>query len=136
FIHSQHLTKSYLFSFRLAIRYVIMNGTTITIAIPIKNDPIPFAIDKNPGTPPIPTDSAVTRCIVMKAPAMEEPKTAATNGYLYCKLTPNIAGSVIPSQAEIPEVPAKPFNFPLVPPASLQMLQHPGRYWTMPVLAT
>src|SRR5699024_2516521 len=91
---------------------VIINGTTITITIPMKKDSqLPAAIDRNPGTPPTPTDVATTCCIVINAPAKEVPITAAIKGYLYLRFTPNKAGSVTPSHAEIPDVPAKPFVF-------------------------
>src|SRR5690625_372130 len=90
--------------------YVIINGTTITTAIPIPKDiQPPGIIDRIPGTPPTPIELAFTPCNVINAPAIDEPIIAAINGYLNRKFTPNIAGSVIPNQADKPEVPANPF---------------------------
>ena len=39
----------------------------------------------------------------IQAEPTAEPQIAPMNGYLSFKLTPNIAGSVIPSNAEIPD---------------------------------
>src|SRR5690625_6415126 len=90
--------------------YVIINGTTITTAIPIPKDiQPPGIIDRIPGTPPTPIELAFTPCNVINAPAIDEPIIAAINGYLNRKFTPNIAGSVIPNQADKSEVPANPF---------------------------
>ncbi len=88
------------------------NGTIITIAIPIPNATHPLGtIENMPGTPPTPIEVASTFCIVINAAAIDEPIIAAINGYLKRKFTPNIAGSVIPSHAEIPDVPDKPRSF-------------------------
>src|SRR5690625_6177749 len=91
------------------MRNVMMNGTMTTIHIPMPNaNQPPGMIDKMPGTPPTPIELALTCCIVMNAPASEDPITAAINGYLNRKLTPNIAGSVTPSQADTPDDPDSP----------------------------
>src|SRR5699024_5265694 len=104
-------------SFRFAMRNVMMNGTMTTIHIPMPNaNQPPGMIDKMPGTPPTPIELALTCCIVMNAPASEDPITAAMNGYLNRKLTPNIAGSATPSQADTPDVPDTDFVRPLFLP--------------------
>ena len=48
---------------------------------------------------------------VQYAAPTAEPIIAAQNGYFNFKLTPNIAGSVIPNIADIPDVSATLFNF-------------------------
>lgn len=89
------------------INNVSTNGITKTIAIPIKNDTqFSGTMEKKAGKPPMPIDVAFTPLIVIKTPAIAEPISAEINGYLYLKLTPNIAGSVIPNHAEIDEVTA------------------------------
>ncbi|MBO1912359.1 hypothetical protein J4G37_47125, partial [Microvirga sp. 3-52] len=81
------------------------------MTIPMMNETQPLGIIENiPGTPPTPMEVARTFWNVINAAAIDEPMIAAINGYLYRKLTPNIAGSVIPSHAEIPDVPDNPRN--------------------------
>lgn len=47
----------------------------------------------------------------MTTPAIAEPITAEIKANLKRKFTPNIAGSVMPSHAETPDVKDNPFNF-------------------------
>src|SRR5699024_12440106 len=102
-------------SFRFAMRNVMINGTMTTIHIPMPNaNQPPDMIDKMPGTPTTPIELALTCCIVMNTPASEDTITTAMNGYLNRKLTPNIAGSVTPSQVDTPDVPHSLFIRSLV----------------------
>ena len=84
----------------------------MTMTIPMTNAVHPLGTIENiPGTPPTPIEVASTFWYVINAAAIAEPIMAAINGYLNRKLTPNIAGSVIPSHAEIPDVPERPRSF-------------------------
>jgi hypothetical protein len=69
-----------------------------------------------PIKPAGPSDDDITwNNPITKAAIPDEPN-AIKNGNLYFKLTPNIAGSVIPSIAEAPadEDNARTFSFPLL----------------------
>ena len=67
--------------------------------------------DKNPKNPADPRATAPTLKIPAINEAMHEPTKAQKNGNLNYKLTPKIAGSVIPSNAEIPDAEQILFNF-------------------------
>ena len=67
--------------------------------------------DKNPKNPADPRATAPTLKIPAINEAMHEPTKAQKNGNLNFKLTPKIAGSVIPNNAETPADEAKPFVF-------------------------
>ena len=64
-----------------------------------------------PGRPAVPTALARVFVPAIQAEPTPEPQIAPINGYLSFKLTPNIAGSVIPSNAEIPEALHNDFCF-------------------------
>ena len=68
-------------------------------------------IDKKPRKPAEPRAAAVTCIKPAKAAPTPAPIKAQKNGNLYFKLTPNNAGSVIPSNAETPDELAKPLTF-------------------------
>ena len=68
-------------------------------------------IEINPGNPAVPNAIALTLKKAIYAEPIPDPTIAPIKGYLSFKLTPNIAGSVIPSNAEIPAADATPFNF-------------------------
>ena len=68
-------------------------------------------IDKKPRKPAEPRETATTCINPAKIAAIPEPIKAQKNGNLYFKLTPNKAGSVIPSKAETPAEDARPFIF-------------------------
>ena len=68
-------------------------------------------IDKNPGRPAAPNADANTLFNPIHALPTALPTIAPQNGYLSLKLTPNIAGSVIPNNAEIPDADEIDFIF-------------------------
>lgn len=67
-------------------------------------------IEINPGNPAVPNAIALTLKKAIYAEPIPDPTIAPINGYLSFKLTPNIAGSVIPSNAEIPAADATPLT--------------------------
>src|SRR5699024_5907640 len=88
------------------------NGATMAISMPIENNSQnPSVMEMTPGTPPTPTLYAVSMFAPKSPPTTDVVSIAAMNGYFSGRLTPNIAGSVTPSQPEIPEVIARPSSF-------------------------
>ena len=69
---------------------------------------LPGFIEIIPGRPAAPRAMAFTLNNEINADPAAEPAIAPINGYLSFKFTPNIAGSVIPNNAEIPAADATP----------------------------
>ena len=68
-------------------------------------------MDRNPGSPAAPNACAKTPVAAQYALPTAEPMIAAQNGYFNFSVTPNIAGSVIPSNAETPDAEQIDFIF-------------------------
>ena len=68
-------------------------------------------MDRKPMNPAEPMETAMTWKSPAKVAATQEPIKAQKNGNLSFKLTPNKAGSVIPSKAEMAAELDKPFIF-------------------------
>lgn len=59
------------------------------------------SIDSAPSHDPFPIPAAAVPVITIHSAPSDEPMIAAKNGNMYFRLTPYIAGSVTPSQAEV-----------------------------------
>lgn len=72
-------------------------GTTTTMTMHTANiAQLVGCIERMPGRPPMPTAFAVQLVATLSRPAMQEPTMPQTNGNVYLRLTPNMAGSVTP----------------------------------------
>ena len=79
-----------------------MNDTTIPIKWVIRYPMIfPFKYSSIPGITVIPIPDPAKPIIAANIPAAAPPTKAKANGFRNLKLTPNIAGSVIPKNAGI-----------------------------------